>query len=79
MDEVTGIGLGDVVQFTDEELRDTLPCGKVYYPAERGDVAHVIGCTPDPQWFDLFFERTGSRQTCHISEFKRLGGMETGK
>lgn len=70
---------GAWVQYTDPEIRDQMPDGKIYRAAERGDVAHVLSGTDKPDWFDLFFERTGSIQTCHVSEFKLLGPASTGR
>ncbi len=73
------IQLGDWVQFTDEEVEDQLASGGIYYPAEGGDVAHVIAETDDPEWFDLYFERTGCMQTCHVSEFKWIASADAGR
>lgn len=70
--------LGWLVQYTDSELidRDLEPPRWV---AENGDVAHVVRLTKSGEWFDLFFERTGLEQTCHVSEFKWLGPPDTGR
>lgn len=70
--------LGDLVQFTDECIEDTDPDGLTFIAAERGDLAHVISLPGSPDWADLYFERTQSIQTCHVSEFKFLGDMNTG-
>jgi hypothetical protein len=54
---------GTRVQYTDPEIIDD-----GFQAVRRGDWVRIIGTTDDPFWFDIECERTGYKQTCHVSE-----------
>ncbi len=71
--------IGDWVQATEVITESDFMGQKRWVHARKGGIGHVISVSEDPNWVDVFFERTGTTSICHTSEIKRLGNAQTGR
>ena len=71
--------LGDWVGAAEEVVEENFMGEARFVHARKNAVGHVISLTSDPEWVDVFWERTGTITVCHLPELIRLGGPDTGK
>jgi hypothetical protein len=71
--------IGDWVQAAEDVTEPGFEGDPDFAHARRGGIGHVISLTDDPEVVDVYWERTGSKSTCHVSELIRLGGADVGR
>jgi hypothetical protein len=77
--EIQKCAVGDWVQVTANEIVDSGGDGSLrIIAAECRDVGHILE-EIEPDWVNVYFERTGAVCACDVSELIRLGGPETGR